>query len=321
MLPRGVTHEGIIVEQHIREGRFQRSLALVTALSAFLGGLEVALELYRGSYSQQIMYTPVVLSAALTLAGVWAAVSRWAARVLLPITSLLLLVDGLVGFYFHVRGVARKPGGWRVPVMNVIMGPPLFAPLLLALSGYLGLIASLLRREDDPANRLMPGLPHPPRGPLAFLPRRISNEGHPLAGPRFEHHVREGRFQKHLAVVVGGAALISGLEALYSHYKDDFSYPIEQWSPVVLAPLLLASGVGTIWSRAIARTMLPATSALALLDGTLGFYYHVRGALRRPGGTKLPLYNALYGPPLFVPLLLAASGAMGVVASLLRRAD
>src|SRR5579872_1796031 len=128
VVPRGLTREGVIVEQHVREGRFQRSLALVTALSALLGGLEVTLEHYRGSYGQRVMYTPVVLSAALMVAGVWAALSRWASRVLLPITSALLLVDGVVGFYFHIRGVGRKPGGWRLPVANVIMGPPLFAP-------------------------------------------------------------------------------------------------------------------------------------------------------------------------------------------------
>lgn len=316
VLPRDISREGVVLEQHIREGRFQRSLALVTAFASLLGGLEVTLEHYRGSYSQQIMYTPVLLSAALAVAGVAAALNRWAARVLLPLASALLFLDGVVGFYFHVRGIARKPGGWRVPVMNIVMGPPLFAPLLLSLSGYLGLIASLLRREDDPATSLIPGLPGPRRGLAGFLPRRISQEG--IA---FEHHVREGRFQKHLAVAAGIAGILSGLEALYSHYKDDFTFPIEQWSPVVIGPALLAAGIGTVWSRAIARTMLPLTSTLALLDGTLGFYYHVRGALRRPGGSKLPLYNALYGPPLFVPLLLAASGAMGLFASLLRRAD
>jgi hypothetical protein len=316
ILPRAVTREGVVLEQHIREGRFQRSLALVTAFSSFLGGLEVTLEHYRGSYSQQIMYTPVLLSATLAVAGVWAVLSRWAARILLPIASALLFLDGLVGLYFHVRGIARKPGGWRVPVMNVIMGPPLFAPLLLSLSGYLGLIASLLRREDDPGTSLIPGLPGPRRGLPGFLPRTTDHGGIAL-----EHHIREGRFQKHLAVAAGVAGILSGLEALYSHYKNDFTYPIEQWSPVVFGPALLVAGIGTIWSRAVARTLLPITSALALLDGTLGFYYHVRGATRRPGGTRLPLYNALYGPPLFVPLLLAASGAMGLVASLLRRAD
>jgi hypothetical protein len=287
----------------------------VTALSALLGGLEVTLEHYRESYSQQVMYTPLVLSVALGVAGICAALSRWAARVLLPIASLLLLIDGVVGSYFHVRGIARKPGGWRIPVANLIMGPPVFAPLLLTLSGYLGLIASLLRREDDPPCPILPGLPRPRNGLKALLPYGIEREGIVL-----EHHVREGRFQKHLAMVAGLAALISGVEALYSHYKNNFRYPLEQWSPVILGPLLLASGIGTIWSRAIARTALPVASALALLDGTLGFYYHLRGTLRRPGGIRLPLYNTLYGPPPFVPLLLAASGAIGLLASLLRRA-
>jgi hypothetical protein len=52
----------------------------------------------------------------------------------------------------------------------------------------------------------------------------------------------------------------------------------------------------------------------------IGFFYHARGVLRRPGGTKLPLYNILYGPPIFAPLLFAATGFLGLLASLLRRA-
>ncbi|HEV2272791.1 MAG TPA: hypothetical protein VGR96_01425, partial [Acidobacteriaceae bacterium] len=45
-----------IVHQ-IREGRFQRSLALITAATSILSGLEVAYEHYRGSYSRRVMYT------------------------------------------------------------------------------------------------------------------------------------------------------------------------------------------------------------------------------------------------------------------------
>lgn len=40
-----------------------------------------------------------------------------------------------------------------------------------------------------------------------------------------------------------------------------------------------------------------------------------------PGGLKLPLYNIIYGPPIFAPLLFAASGFLGLLASLLRRAN
>ena len=60
-------------------------------------------------------------------------------------------------------------------------------------------------------------------------------------------------------------------------------------------------------------------SALAILDGGVGFFYHARGVLRRPGGLKKPLYNIVYGPPIFAPLLFAACGVLGLFACLMRR--
>jgi hypothetical protein len=316
LLPKGLRQEGLVLDQHIREGRFQRSLALIAAVSSILSGLEVTYEHYRSGYGQQIMYTPVILSLAVTVAGVWSVFSRWAARVLLPIVSLLTVVDGMVGFYFHVRGVARKPGGWRIPVMNVVMGPPIFAPLLFALSGYLGFVASFLRREDDPAHIPSPVLWRPWPSWLSVLSPRVTRKAIAL-----EQHVREGRFQRHIAFVAGMSALFSGVEALYSHYKDNFTDRKLQWSPVLLTPALLFAGVASVWSRTIARTLLPLVSIVAMIDGVVGFYFHLRGVLGRPGGMKAPLYNVIYGPPVFAPLLFAASGSMGVLASLLRRAE
>lgn len=316
LLPRQITRAGVIVDQHIREGRFQRSLALVAGLSGALSGLEVLTEHYRGSYSQRVMYSPIILSPALLIAGVWGACSRRAARTVLPLVSLVTIADGLVGFVFHVRGVARKPGGWRIPVFNVIMGPPVFAPLLFAISGYLGLIAAFLRREDDPRNSVAPGTAGSRRPAwLPLLPWRITREGITTA-----QHIREGRFQRQLAAAAAISAVFSGVEALYSHYKNNFRYK-SQWTPIVLTPLLFVAGIGAIPSKTIARTMLPLVSILALLDGAVGTFFHARGMLRRPGGLKHPLYNLMYGPPVFAPLLFAASGFLGLLASLLRRAD
>src|SRR5436309_15862426 len=87
VLPRKLTHEGVVLEQHIREGRFQRSLSLIAAFSSLLSGLEVTYEHYVGSYSQRIMYTPVLISPVLLIAGIWGVFSRWAARTVLPIVS------------------------------------------------------------------------------------------------------------------------------------------------------------------------------------------------------------------------------------------
>ena len=317
LLPPVLAHDERVIVQHIREGRFQRSLSLITAFSSLLSGLEVTYEHYIGSYSQQIMYTPVFLSLVLVIAGVWAVFNRWAARILLPIVSFVTAIDGIVGFILHVRGIARKPGGWRIPVFNIVMGPPLLAPLLFATSGFLGIIAAFLRREDDlPLSARQHAQIARAKRPLwmDIVPRSISKDVRVI-----EHDIREGRFQRLMGVATAISAFFSGFESLYSHYKNNFTYRIE-WVPILLTPAVMIAGIGTIWSRTMARILLPITSALALISGAVGFFYHARGVLRRPGGAKLPLYNILYGPPIFAPLLFAATGFLGLLASLLRRA-
>ena len=49
--------------------------------------------------------------------------------------------------YFHLRGIARKPGGFREPTYNLVMGPPALAPGALTMVGGLGLMAAVMRRE------------------------------------------------------------------------------------------------------------------------------------------------------------------------------
>ena len=283
------------VKEHIQDGRFQRSLALVTAASSLVSGLEVSYEHYKGSYSNLIMYTPVLLSGAVTGAAVAGFFSRRAAQTVMRWTSAATLADGIIGFGFHIRGIQRKPGGWRVPIINIVMGPPIFAPLLFGTAAYLGFMASYLRREEDP--------------------KEIGDSRY-ASGWRRELH--EGKFQKHLCVVAAVWTVFSGCEAWYSHYKSRFKIRA-QWTPVILAPIQLAACVGAIFSERVAKRLLPAVSTLAMVDGGIGFGYHVRGIARRTGGRKHWLYNVLYGPPVFAPLLFAACGALGLLASMLRR--
>lgn len=313
LLPKSWVREGIDLDQHIREGRFQRSLTLIASGSALLGGLEVAYEHVIGSYSQRIMYTPVFLSAAVTLAGAWGAFDRRIARTLLPISSAALLVDGAIGFGYHIRGIKRKPGGWQLPVYNIVMGPPLFAPLLLGISGMLGLIASGLRQEDSPLRLLPRSMFRPLPAWMSLLPRKVTREGIVL-----EQHVREGRFQKALAAATAVSGLFNGAEALYSHYRTNYKYKA-QWIPVALSPVIAAAGFGAVASKRVARTWLPLASLATLANAGLGMFYHGRGILRRSGGMKKPVYNIIYGPPIFAPLLYAATGFLGLLASLLRR--
>ena len=88
-----------------------------------------------------------------------------------------------------------------------------------------------------------------------------------------------------------------------------------QWSPILIAPLLAIAAFASIKSRRVAFTALPALSAVAGADAAVGFFYHARGVLRRPGGSKHLIYNIMYGPPIFAPLLFGAAGMLGALAS------
>ena len=133
--------------RELRRGRAQRTLAAATALSALPLGAEIYFEHFRGSFGDKWMWTPVVLSPALSAAGVAAMRSERAARTALPIVSALYCLDGLIGVYTHVQGVRKRPGGFSEPLYNIVMGPPLLAPGSLALVGGMGLVAAVAKRE------------------------------------------------------------------------------------------------------------------------------------------------------------------------------
>lgn len=282
-------------DERLREGRFQQGLALLAGMSALPSGLEVAYEHYKGSYGNPVMYTPVIASAVLAPACFAGVFSGRAARTWMRWAGYVTFADCVIGFGFHVRGIARKPGGWRLPITNIVMGPPIFAPLLFGTAAYLAIVASYMRRGD---------------GAPECIPAR-----HQIT---WEQDVREGRFQRHMALTAAAAAFFSSFEAWYSHYKNRFQYKV-QWSPLVVGAALVTACVASAFSARVAQRLLPAVSAVAIANGAIGFGYHMRGIVRRPGGLKQPVYNVLYGPPIFAPLLFAACGLLGILASRLRR--
>jgi len=304
-LPKVVRKPAEKALDHIQHGCFQRPMALLVAGSSLVSTLEVGYEHYKGSYSNPVMYTPVTLGCALTIASAVAIFSRRAATTWMRWLSYITLADGAIGFCFHIRGVARKPGGWRLPVTNVVMGPPLFAPLLFGTSAYLGVLASYIQPEEDLDS--FGGV----RSHLIEVTARFREKD-------FRNEIRTGRFQRHLCAVAALWTVCSGMESWYSHYKDNFKYKV-QWSPILLTPLMLVATLGARRSARIANTLLPLASAVLMLDGVVGFGYHIRGILARSGGEKKPLYNILYGPPIFAPLLFAACGLLGMMAYLMRR--
>jgi len=134
---------------NVRQGKFERAMCALTAAGALVTGVEIWLEHDRASFSNRMMWLPVALSPIISAAGVAGVFSRKAAKTVLPAVSLLVLVNSAQGQYLHLRGVAQRPGGWHLARYNAEMGPPTFAPLLFGLVGGMGLLAAVLRREED----------------------------------------------------------------------------------------------------------------------------------------------------------------------------
>ena len=195
-----------IVLDHLQHGTFQRSMALLVAGTSIVSGMEVAYEHYKGSYSNPVMYTPVILSGALVAAGVGGVFSRKLATTLLRYTS----------YFCHARRWShriwlpysrRRPQARRLaPACHQYCdGAAALRSLLFGTSAYLGVIASYLQREEDHGTRSQ-------MVEAALAPRH----------PNFGDDISIGRFQKHLCIVCAVGTFAVGAESWYSHYKDNF---------------------------------------------------------------------------------------------------
>jgi hypothetical protein len=129
----------------VRTGRFERSLAALTAAGAAITAGEIYFSHDGASFGNKMMWWPVVVVPTAIPAGIAAVFSRRAAKTVLPLTSAAIVANGVQGTYLHWRGIRQRPGGFTL--YNVESGPPLFAPLLASMVGGMGLLAALLRRE------------------------------------------------------------------------------------------------------------------------------------------------------------------------------
>ncbi len=133
---------------NVEHGRFERSLSGMTAFAAAVTTAEIYLEHYRASFGNKMMWSPIIVTPPVMIAGIGGVFSRKWAKTYLPITAAVYTANGLLGEYYHARGVARRPGGFGQPSYNLAMGPPIMAPGLMTIVGAMGLLAAVLRRED-----------------------------------------------------------------------------------------------------------------------------------------------------------------------------
>jgi len=149
----GSTTEAVIgidrLVRNIRTGRFERLLSALTGVGAVVTSVEIYFEHDRASFGNKNMWLPVALGPVGLAAGLGGVFNKRAAKTVLPLVSILIVVNGVQGFVLHARGVGQRPGGWKLWRYNIEMGPPLFAPLLVTMVGGMGLLAAILRREGE----------------------------------------------------------------------------------------------------------------------------------------------------------------------------
>ena len=125
-----------------------RALGLLVAIGLAGTVAEAGLLHFRGAFQHRAMYAPVTLPPIAAALLVHAALAppreRWITRAWLRVTAAL----GFIGAGFHVRGIARRRGGWRNWSQNLFDGPPVPAPPSFSGLALAGLAALRLRETE-----------------------------------------------------------------------------------------------------------------------------------------------------------------------------
>ncbi|UIJ34314.1 hypothetical protein [Allobranchiibius sp. GilTou73] len=96
-------------------------------------------------------------------------------------------------------------------------------------------------------------------------------------------NVRTGHFQRSLAGLTAGGAVVTTLEIYVSHDSASFGNKL-MWIPIVVVPTLVPAGIAAVWSERAAQVVLPVASALVVANGLQGTYLHLKGVAQKPGG-------------------------------------
>jgi hypothetical protein len=106
---------------------FQRFYLLFVGAAFVLLGIQVFLFHWRAAFSKPSMYLPVVAAPLLAVAAVVAAITREGAIGWITFTVFVVgVLGGAFGSYEHIRGIARRMGGFTL--RNLVAGPPPLLP-------------------------------------------------------------------------------------------------------------------------------------------------------------------------------------------------
>ncbi|MGA9174715.1 MAG: hypothetical protein WBZ33_12165 [Thermoactinomyces sp.] len=118
----------------------ERMVILFISLAFLMISIQVTLFHYRQNFHQKSMWIPVIAGPIFFVVGLIFSFYRvsWLST-LFVILMWLGVIDGLIGFYYHFRGVGVRVGGWAL--RNFLIGPPIILPLMFTALSAFALIA------------------------------------------------------------------------------------------------------------------------------------------------------------------------------------
>lgn len=117
-----------------------RIVILLVGVAYLLTSIQATLFHYRQNFRHPAMWLPVIGGPVMGLIGVSLVLLN--ARFLLALFRIFLwivLFAGFVGFYYHLRGVHQRVGGYGMN--NVLIGPPILLPLMFGSLTLFGIFA------------------------------------------------------------------------------------------------------------------------------------------------------------------------------------
>ena len=253
-------------------------IAVLTAVLTLLLLADALAGHYRSGFTFRVQYAPFFSGGLLIVAAATAAIVPTAAWINTALRGAgwLAVASGLIGFAFHhYFGIAKKPGGYKWLLHYLMYGAPQLAPLALALTGVLAIIAARgLAGDASIAGLSM-------RGILLIL----------------------------VAIALTGAIL----QATILHYRGAFNNPA-MYAPLS-APVLtvIATTWIALAPNNVMLVALKILLWLTFLIGFIGLGMHLRGFGRQMAGLYILEFNLLEGPPAWAPALFAAFAGVGLV--------
>jgi hypothetical protein len=247
-------------------------LTLLILADAFAGH-------YRSGFVFRSQYAPFLSGGLLVVTAFWAAFIPEGSfgNLAFQVAGWLAIIFGLIGFAFHhYYGIAKKPGGYKWLLHYLMYGAPPLAPLALAITGMLALMAT--------------------RG----LAGEVTFAGLDL--------------RTALLALVALALTGATLQAAILHYRGAFNNPL-MFVPLTVPVLAIMMSIWMVISQnELVLLVLTILLWLIFLIGFIGLGMHLRGFGRQMGGLYVTVFNWLEGPPAFAPALFTGFAGVGLIA-------